>query len=193
MRKQFQEPAVFSRDRRYRYTLWREWPAPSPNLIYTEDPHLDYHFGTHDEFLQVIGLNCSVANETENDRTVARCIDFAQRWGFGGLCMTNLFAFCATDPGVMMAVSDPVGPENDGWLELVSKHAGTILCAWGNDGAHLGRADAVMKMLGERMVHCLGITKKWHPNHPLYIPAITAPKQLFWNKPGNVHKVECGL
>jgi hypothetical protein len=36
---------VFSPCRKYRYTLWREWPAPTPGLYYTPDPHLDYYPG----------------------------------------------------------------------------------------------------------------------------------------------------
>ncbi len=46
----------------------------------------------------VLGLNPSTADETEDDPTIRRCINFAKTWGYGGLCMTNLFAYRATQP-----------------------------------------------------------------------------------------------
>jgi hypothetical protein len=32
----------------------------------------------------IIGLNPSIADETKNDPTIIRCIDFAKTWGYGG-------------------------------------------------------------------------------------------------------------
>jgi hypothetical protein len=43
-----------------------------------------------------IGLNPSTADETNNDPTIRRCIGFAQTWGYGAVCVTNLFAYRAT-------------------------------------------------------------------------------------------------
>lgn len=80
----------FSEDRKYRYTLWREWDM-SDDMIATM-PGYD----RTGEYLQVIGLNPSTADESKDDPTLRRCIDFAQRFGFGALCMTNLFAWRAT-------------------------------------------------------------------------------------------------
>jgi hypothetical protein len=94
--KQF-SGAVFSPDQKYRYVLWREWSG-------------------HPRRLVVIGLNPSTADATKNDPTVTRCINFAKREGCGGMIMLNLFAFRATDPGVMMEAADPVGPENDKYI-----------------------------------------------------------------------------
>jgi len=85
--------ATFSTDRVYRYALWRVWDAALPSFV-------------------VIGLNPSTADETENDPTIRRCIGFAKREGCGGLVMLNLFAVRATDPRVMMAHPEPIGPDN---------------------------------------------------------------------------------
>ena len=41
-----------------------------------------------------IGLNPSTADETKNDPTIRRCINFAKDWGYGGVMIANLFAFC---------------------------------------------------------------------------------------------------
>lgn len=147
---------VFSPDRVHRYTLWRE-----------------FDLANHD-FVQFIGLNPSTADEVQDDPTVRRCIDFAKRWGYGALCMTNLFAFRATDPRVMKAASDPIGPENDAWLARIATGAGTVVAAWGNHGEFMGRDKAVAALLPR--LACLGVTSKGFPRHPLYVRSTTPPQ-----------------
>ena len=78
-----------------------------------------------------VGLNPSTADETNDDPTIRRCISFAQAWGYEGLCMTNLFAFRATEPSDMMKSPDPVGPENDQALINLAESAGVVVAAWG--------------------------------------------------------------
>lgn len=121
----------------------------------------------------VIGLNPSTADETQDDPTIRRCIDFAKRWGFGSLCMTNLFAWRDTDPSEMKKALGPIGPENDHWLSEVAQQAGMILAAWGKDGSHLNRAQLVTEALPP--MHCLRLNQDGSPGHPLYIPADTSP------------------
>lgn len=83
--------AHFSRCRRYRYALWRQWQAAGPMLM-------------------LIGLNPSTADAERNDPTIRRCIGFAHDWGFGGVWVLNLFAWRATLPADLKAAADPVGP-----------------------------------------------------------------------------------
>ena len=139
----------FSPCRSYRYTLWREWE------------------GKNDDYVMFIGLNPSTADETFNDPTIRRCIGFAKNWGYGALCMTNLFAFRATKPAVMKMNPDPIGMENDEWLLKMAQEAGTLVAAWGAQGAHLRRDFEVKSLLKD--LHCLGMTKGGHPKHPLYV------------------------
>ena len=143
--------AVWSPCSGYRYVLWRL-------LRETDAPGV----------LQVVGLNPSTADEHNNDPTLRRCMDYAQRWGFDALCMTNLFALRATDPKTMMRHPDPVGADNDTWLRRISERADLILVAWGNNGAHRNRAAEVLPMLPNP--HALGVTKPGQPRHPLYAP-----------------------
>ena len=63
---------------RYRYSLWRKW-GPGATCMF-------------------VGLNPSTADETADDPTIRRCMAFARDWGYGALCMANLFAYRATDP-----------------------------------------------------------------------------------------------
>ena len=120
-----------------------------------------------------IGLNPSTADEANDDPTVRRCIRFAQSWGYGALCMTNIFAYRATDPADMLVQDDPVGPENDAYLRRLAAGAGVVVAAWGTHGTHMGRHKAVRAMLPR--LHYLRLTKDGHPGHPLYLPAILKP------------------
>ncbi|WP_228260815.1 DUF1643 domain-containing protein [Marinobacter orientalis] len=102
--------AAFSDCRNYRYALWRVWDEARP-------------------YVAIIGLNPSTADEFQNDPTINRCISFAQFWGYGGVCVVNLFAFRATVPADMMRVKAPAGPENDKWLVEISRSAGAVVAA----------------------------------------------------------------
>jgi hypothetical protein len=149
--------AKFSDCRQYRYALWRIWDESKPYAMF-------------------IGLNPSTADETEDDPTIKRCINFAKEWGYGGLCMANLFAYRATDPSNMFAAQNPIGPQNDFWLENLTKEAGIIVAAWGNDGSHLGRSKAVLALIPN--LHCLKVNKSGEPAHPLYQPGTATPIAL---------------
>ena len=147
--------AEFSPCRRYRYSLLRTWqPAGG--------------------FAMFVGLNPSTADETVDDPTIARCVAFSKAWGFGGLLMTNLFAYRATQPADMKAQADPVGPENDAYLVRLADQAQVVVAAWGTYGAFLGRDQQVRGLLG-RKLHYLRLTKDGHPGHPLYLPGNLRP------------------
>lgn len=149
--------ANLSKCRKYRYALWRTWDDSKP-------------------FAMFIGLNPSTADETEDDPTINRCINFSKDWGYGGLCMVNLFAFRATVPSDMMASKDPIGSENDNWIKKLSKDAGVIVAAWGNDGSYMGRSKNIMDMVPN--LKCLKINKTGEPAHPLYQPSSATPIKM---------------
>ena len=143
--------AVYSPDSRYRYALTRNWAAGERVLF--------------------VMLNPSTATEVQNDPTVERCERRARALGFGGFAVANIFAFRATDPRVMRAEPDPVGPANDAILLDLAAKADRIICAWGSHGAHLDRGTTVRTLLrttGRTLFH-LGLTVAGQPKHPLYI------------------------
>lgn len=129
------------------------------------------------DYLMVIGLNPSTADDMNDDPTIRRCIDFAKRWGYGALCMTNLFAWRATNPDDMKAQPDSIGMDNDQWLLDCADGAGLILAAWGKHGTHLHRGDLVTRLLARNgfTLHALKKNGDGSPQHPLYVPAITEP------------------
>ena len=79
-----QSGAKFSPCRRWRYLLWRQWDERRPVA----------------NFLM---LNPSTADEVKLDPSCTRARLYAERWGFGGLIVTNLFGWRATDPDDMKA------------------------------------------------------------------------------------------
>jgi hypothetical protein len=176
----------FSPCRRWRYTLWREWPSlftlPTGHELPQSQCRMTaglppYRTDAGPPYLMVIGLNPSTADERQDDPTIRRCISFAKRWGFGALCMTNLFAWRDTDPEAMKRVPDPVGPENDQWLSRASEGAGLILAAWGTHGTRRQRDRDAMDALVSawHKLHALKTNTDGTPSHPLYIPANTVP------------------
>ena len=140
--------AEFSKDRKYRYTLWRIWDEKKPYVMF-------------------ICLNPSTADETEDDPTVRRCIGFAERWGYGAVCMTNLFAYRATDYKKMKSANNPIGEENDKYLKKIAKDAAIIVAAWSNHGTFMNRSKQVRKILPN--LHYLKLNKSGEPSHPLYL------------------------
>jgi hypothetical protein len=145
--------AVYSDCERWRYLLTRVWNPGGSRAMF-------------------VMLNPSTATEVQNDPTVERCERRARALGFGAFRVTNIFAYRATDPRVMKAAVDPVGPANDSAIVDSMGWADRIICAWGTHGAHLGRGAQVTAMLraaGAPLWH-LGLTAAGHPTHPLYIP-----------------------
>jgi len=138
---------IFSPQRQYRYTLWREWDK------------------ANEKYVMFIGLNPSTADEVVDDPTIRRCVDFAKQWGFGALCMTNLFAYRARDPRDLIARPNPVGPD----VLASARDAGMIVAAWGHHGGHLNRGRQVIDLLTDKDIYCLAITRKGQPRHPLYL------------------------
>lgn len=156
-----QSGAEFSPCRTYRYALWRHWDWQG-----------------YANCVAFIGLNPSTADEVIDDPTIRRCIGFAKAWGYGGLYMLNLFAFRATDPAVMKAAADPIGPTNNEQLAYYQTHVGLTIAAWGRHGSHGGRSTGIRGVL-RGPVHCLGTNKDGSPKHPLYLKGDTKPT-LLW-------------
>ena len=144
--------AVFSTCRRWRYLLWRRWDESRPAA----------------NFLM---LNPSTADELQLDPSCTRARNYAERWGFGALIVTNLFGWRATDPGEMKAVRDPVGRGNDAAIVRAAQASALVVCAWGNHGAHLERSARVLALLADNRVALSHLKRNssGEPAHPLYL------------------------
>jgi hypothetical protein len=117
------------------------------------------------------------ADPIHDDRTIRRCIGFARHWGHGGIVVVNLFALRATNPAELARAVDPVGPENDAAVRSHTEGL-RVIAAWGNKGTLLGRSDAVLQLLEDCNVECLGVTSAGQPRHPLYLASDAVPVLL---------------
>lgn len=153
--------AIFSDDRKYRYALCRMWFINKPLVMF-------------------VGLNPSTANETQDDPTIRRVCKFAFDWDFGGVYMTNLFAWVTPYPQELLKVSDPLG-DNDKWLQTAWDKSAKVIFAWGAFKEAKERAAQVSGMFTN--AYCLGKNADGSPKHPLYIKGDTTPIPFNHNEP----------
>jgi hypothetical protein len=144
--------ATFDATGHYRYRLTRRWQPDGPCLTF-------------------VMLNPSRADHEREDPTLRRCIHLAQGWGYGGLVVVNLFAYCTAYPKELRHVVDPIGPENDAYLLPAVEQGNRCLLAWGNQGHWRDRDQAVLELLAPRRsrLYCLGRNRTGCPRHPLYV------------------------
>lgn len=130
-----------------------------------------------------IMLNPSTADETNDDATIVRCIDFSRRWGYGGLDVVNLLAIRATRPADILAEPDPIGPDNNEVIERCFDKCTEAVAAWGASRPKYAAAavESQIEFVCRRAplygvsLMCLGKTKAGHPGHPLYIKRKAVP------------------
>ena len=118
--KQLHKTAVISKCEKYRYKLTRTWDENKKKVLF-------------------IMLNPSTANHIENDLTTIRCINFAEKWGYGGIMIGNVYPFRAKRPKDLKKwLSEghdydfwKSGDDNRNYVEKMAKQADMIVCAWG--------------------------------------------------------------
>ena len=157
--------AIFSSCRTWRYRLDRDFVRNGPTIA----------FGLH---------NPSTAAEECDDPTSRRGIGYVRAWGGGKLVFVNPWAGCATRPEDLWRMQDPVGPDNDFYVDAVAREVvetgGFFVFAWGAvapprplKGTVNKRLREFEKLVRDRGcdVRALGVTKSGHPRHPLYMRA----------------------
>lgn len=161
---EIKKTATFSANRLYRYDLSRIW-------------------GDGGRLLNFLMLNPSTADEFQNDPTIERCERRARAANYDGLIVTNLFALRATDPKDMLAARDPIGTENDAAISWCAAKSEKVICAWGKDGGHRGRAAEVVRLLAGVDLYALKVSDvTGQPWHPLYLSYDLSP--TLWRKGG---------
>lgn len=144
---------LFSKDRKHRFKLWRIWDETKPNCL----------FVLH---------NPSTADETKNDPTIRRCIQFAKSWGFGGVFIGNCFSFRSTDPkGLLGKTFEEIAPiENIRHIQAMAAKCETHILAHGEFAVKVS-SPTVFK----GNWHYLKLTKAGNPCHPLYLKGDLVP------------------
>lgn len=145
---------VFSNDRKYRYVLKHSW--------------LDM-FDTEEKSIVWIALNPSTADEDQLDPTLTRIRNFSSDNGFNSFYMLNLFAYRATNPKDMLSQVDPIGIDNDYWINKICHENSLVVCCWGVLGNHLNRKNNVLNLIKDCDLRYLELSKDGIPKHPLYL------------------------
>ena len=142
--------AIISDCGKYRYELHREWDRSKGKVLF-------------------IMLNPSTADGLNNDLTTIRCINFAKKWGYGGIMIGNIYPFRAKRPKDLKKWLDEGIEMYDSrfqnmiHVKRLVPQADMIVCAWGCN--HKGIPKWIAEIKG---IHYLelcddGIT----PKHPL--------------------------
>jgi hypothetical protein len=144
--------AVISNDLFYRYELRRWWNDAMPFCLFWM-------------------LNPSTADAAIDDRTIRRCVWFANREGCGGLIVVNWFAWRSAYPSELQQEPHPVGLENYHYIRrAISLCKGPLIAAWGGNKMVKPYLNKLPNLLGNRKLMCFGTNDDGSPKHPLYLP-----------------------
>jgi len=109
--------AVISDCNKYRYELHRTWDEKKKKVLF-------------------IMLNPSTACGVSDDLTTIRCINFAKKWGYGGLMIGNIYPFRAKRPKDLKKWNENLidtQPLMDNIVHVneMASQADLMVCAWG--------------------------------------------------------------
>ena len=103
----------------YRYYLTRIWDEDKGKVLF-------------------IMLNPSTADAEKDDATTTRCINYAKRWGYGGIMIGNIYPFRAKRPKDLRKWIDTDKDAafettviNQAYVGNMATCADLIVCAWG--------------------------------------------------------------
>lgn len=147
--------AILSGCKKYRYKLGREVdPFKETTIAY-------------------FGVNPSTAEASIDDATVRKWRGFAERNNAKRFIVGNVFAYRATDVKELSKTLNPIGLENDKYLNYIIAEADMLIPCWGSRTKlpkHLRcELDRVMQLLKDsgKPIFCLGTTISGDPKHPL--------------------------
>ena len=111
--------AIISDCNKYRYELHREWDKKKGKVLF-------------------IMLNPSTACGVTDDLTTTRCINFAKKWGYGGIMIGNIYPFRAKRPKDLNKWLNDTTVfvygecrTNKAHVQEMTHKADLVVCAWG--------------------------------------------------------------
>ena len=160
--------ATISNCNKYRYELHREWDKKKGKVLF-------------------IMLNPSTACGVTDDLTTRRCVNFAKKWGYGGIMIGNIYPFRAKRPKDLRKWTNNCGKEeykalfeNMDCVRDMAVDAEIIVCAWGCN------YPGIPKWIDEMNygLHYLELCKDGlTPKHPLgNLSKDLRPKYIEWYK-----------
>lgn len=115
----------------------------------------------------ILGLNPMNPEPGKPDQTAGICTEFAKRLGYTKLIFVNLFALVSRGTEGLPIGLEPVGADNDRWIQEVAKVSHIIIGAWGDYPGIGPRVRTVMNALGAFDIYCVQANSNGSPRHPL--------------------------
>jgi hypothetical protein len=133
-------------------------------------------------------LNPSLADATQDDPTVRKCIGYAKRWGYNRIDIVNLSTFRSPSPSKLVVAGFPNGERADEKLQEViySTDVKRFVVAWGTWGGRMQDRIAFVLAAAKRAAlpaECLTENQDGSPAHPLYLSYKLEPKP--WKGPSD--------
>lgn len=148
--------AIFSPCGTWRYRLERRVASVGPIFAY-------------------FGINPSTADIENEDQTSMKWKEFTRINGGSRYIAGNPFAYVTPDVKQLAIVDDPVGIENDFYLNQIIDEADILIPCWGNINKVPTRLHSHFRILHRKLfraqkpVKIFGLTKEGHPKHPLML------------------------
>lgn len=135
------------------------------------------------------GVNPSKAGAEVNDQTIRKDIGFGRIHGWRRLIKINKFAHVATDVRGLATVADPIGPDNDRYIEEAIREADVFVPCWGPLSKLPKRLRnrwrdvlAIAERVGKPIL-CFGTAGDGQPRHTLTLSYATP--LIPWSAPNN--------
>ena len=149
--------ANFSNDRKERYSLTRIWNFEKPLFLF-------------------IMFNPSNADDTIDDPTIRRLIDFTEKFEYGGFKVVNLFTKISPNPK-NVNISKVLKIKNLKVIKKMVNSVDEIVYAWGNK---FHEPLEFKKLVPNPK--CFGLNIDGSPKHPLYLSSNTKLVDFRQNK-----------
>ena len=136
-------------------------------------------------------VNGSTADGEQDDHTIRKWFGFTRPMNARRFIIGNKFGFRATDIKRLRTAVDPIGPENDRYIEEILSEADVHIVAWGPLSKlppHLRNRWRQVVAIADRVgcnLMCWGTAQDGHPRHPLML-AYDTPL-VPWNRPSEGH------
>jgi len=138
--------AKFSRDKKERYSLKREWDKSKEKILY-------------------IMFNPSLADDKKDDPTIRRLISFTKKYNYGGFLVGNIFTTVTPNPKKIDKTTGISDKNLKELFKLIHK-VDQIVYAWGNT---IEEPQTIKELVSKPK--CFGKNFNGTPKHPLYLPS----------------------
>lgn len=137
---------------------------------------LAWHTGVANERIALgIFANPSTATKDQLDPTLTRWVNYCRAWGYGWAWVVNVRAWRETNPKLVPADPEAIGPDNDRHIVQACLGAELVVCGWGKLGGARGPVALDLIRRAGKVPHALKLNQDGSPCHPLFLKADLKP------------------